>query len=134
LINATDPDLVAYGKHGGKLHFHGWADPALSPLVSIDHHQKTKAAGTNVGDFYRLFIVAGVFHWRGGVGTDHFDTITSLSDWVETGKAPEGILARHMVAGKVIGTRPLRVYRQVARYSGTGSTGDAANFICGGEM
>ncbi len=136
LINATDPDLVAYRKHGGKLlHFHGWADPALTPLMSIDYYQKAKAAsGANAGDFYRLFMVPGMFHCRGGVGTDHFDTITNLIDWVETGKAPDRIEARRIVAGKVTRSRPLCPYPQVANYNGTGNTDDAANFTCGAEM
>lgn len=136
LVNATDPDLVAFRNRGGKLlQFHGWADPALSPLMSIDYYQKAKAAsGADIGDFYRLFMVPGMFHCRGGLGTDHFDTISNLVDWVETGKPPESIAARRVVAGKVTRTRPLCPYPQAARYKGAGSTDDAANFTCGAEM
>jgi feruloyl esterase len=135
LLNATNPDLTAFRKHGGKLlQFHGWADPALSPLMSIDYYEKASAAsGPNPQDFYRLFMVPGMFHCRGGVGTDHFDTITNLIDWVEGKKAPERILASHMVDNKVTRTRPLCLYPQVANYKGSGSTDDAANFTCGAE-
>jgi hypothetical protein len=135
LINASDPDLTAFRKRGGKLlHFHGWADPALSPLMSIDYYQKAMAAsGPHARDFYRLFMVPGMFHCRGGVGTDRFDTITSLIDWVESGKAPDRIVASRAAGRAITRTRPLCPYPQVANYNGAGSIDDAANFTCGAE-
>jgi feruloyl esterase len=50
-------------------------------------------------------------------------------DWVERGKAPEQILASKPVAGGMQ-TRPLCPYPAVARWTGAGSTDDAANFVC----
>jgi feruloyl esterase len=50
--------------------------------------------------------------------------------WREEGKAPQQILASHATAGKVDRTRPLCPYPQVAKYKGSGSTDDAANFAC----
>src|SRR5688572_32734942 len=50
-----------------------------------------KAVGTNgltTPDFFRLFMVPGMFHCRGGVGTDRFDAMTALINWVENGVAP----------------------------------------------
>jgi len=35
-----------------------------------------------------------------------------------------------MSDGKLVRTRPLCPYPQVARYSGSGSSDDAANFVC----
>ncbi|MDE3171205.1 MAG: tannase/feruloyl esterase family alpha/beta hydrolase, partial [Acidobacteriota bacterium] len=35
------------------------------------------------------------------------------------------------VEGKVVETRPLCPYPQVAIYKGSGDTNDAANFVCG---
>jgi feruloyl esterase len=78
-------------------------------------------------------MVRGMFPCRGGVGTDHFDTITNLIDWVETGKAPDRILASRMVDGKVMRTRMLCPCPLVANDNGNGSTDDAANFACGPE-
>jgi hypothetical protein len=43
------------------------------------------------------------------------------------------IIASHATAGKVDRTRPLCPYPQVAKYKGTGSIDDAANFVCGVE-
>jgi feruloyl esterase len=69
-------------------------------------------------------------HCRGGDGPNNFDTVTALETWVEHGKAPEQIIASHSAAGKVDRTRPLCAYPMVARYKGTGSIDDAANFAC----
>ncbi len=54
-------------------------------------------------------------------------------DWVENGVAPEQILAQS-TSGGVTRTRPLCLYPQTAIYKGAGSTDDAANFRCGGNL
>jgi feruloyl esterase len=69
-------------------------------------------------------------HCRGGDGTDRFDVISVLEQWVEKGKAPESIIASRYVGDKVERTHPLCPYPQVAVYKGTGSTDDATNFAC----
>ncbi len=69
--------------------YFGWADTALPPVMAIDYY--LKAVGTNgltTPDFFRLFMVPGMFHCRGGVGTDRFDAMTALINWVENGVAP----------------------------------------------
>jgi feruloyl esterase len=42
-------------------------------------------------------------------------------------------VASHLTDGTVDRTRPLCAYGQVAKWKGTGSTGDAANFECVAE-
>jgi len=86
--------------------------------------------GSSTGDFFRLFMVPGMFHCRVGVGTDVFDAATPLLKWVESGSTPNQIAASRVVENKVVRTRPLCSYPQVARYKGTGSIDDAANFTC----
>ncbi len=81
-------------------------------------------------DFYRLFMAPGVAHCRGGPGPDRFDAVGALERWVEQGEAPDRLIASKVVDGEVLRTRPLCVYPQVARYDGTGSIDDAANFAC----
>jgi Tannase and feruloyl esterase len=49
---------------------------------------------------------------------------------VETGKAPERVIARKVVSGATTRTRPLCPYPQKAEYAGTGSTDDERNFVC----
>jgi feruloyl esterase len=83
-----------------------------------------------VSDSFRLFMVPGMAHCRGGDGTDRFDVISAMEQWVEKGKAPDSILASRYAGDKVDRTRPLCPYPQVAVYRGTGSTDDAANFAC----
>jgi feruloyl esterase len=56
--------------------------------------------------------------------------VAALEQWVEQGKAPDSIVASHAANGHVDRTRPLCPYPQVAEYKGSGSTDDAANFVC----
>ncbi|MBV8192519.1 MAG: tannase/feruloyl esterase family alpha/beta hydrolase, partial [Alphaproteobacteria bacterium] len=132
LLNATDPDLGPFRARGGKLlMYFGWADTALPPLMGIDYYLKAVAAnGPATPEFFRLFMVPGMFHCRGGVGTDRLDAMTAMVNWVENGVAPASITAAQMDQGKLARTRPLCPYPQVARYSGSGSPDDAANFAC----
>jgi feruloyl esterase len=53
----------------------------------------------------------------------------TIDSWVETGKAPEQIIASNPPRAPER-TRPLCAYPQVAKYSGSGSTDDAKNFRC----
>jgi feruloyl esterase len=69
-------------------------------------------------------------HCQGGDGTDRFDTITALEQWVEKGKAPDSIPAARYAGDQVVRTRPLCPYPQVAVYKGSGSTDQAENFSC----
>ena len=75
-------------------------------------------------------MVPGMAHCGGGAGTSTFDMLSALEQWVEKGKAPDSILASRVKDGKTDRTRPLCPYPQVARYKGTGSTDEAANFTC----
>jgi feruloyl esterase len=50
--------------------------------------------------------------------------------WVEQGNAPTRIVATQTGAnGAVVRTRPVFAYPEQARYTGTGSIDDAANFV-----
>lgn len=132
LLNATDPNLAPFRNRGGKLlMYFGWADTALPPLMGIDYYMKAVAAnGLGTPDFFRLFMVPGMFHCRGGAGADRLDAMTALINWVENGVAPAVITASQMDKGKLVRTRPLCPYPMVARHSGSGSPDDAANFAC----
>jgi feruloyl esterase len=86
--------------------------------------------GPSTTDFYRLFMVPGMYHCGGGTGVSAFDALTPLVEWVEKGVVPQAILGSRLVDGRVVRTRPLCPYPQVARYQGTGSVDEAANFRC----
>ena len=61
------------------------------------------------------------------------DSLGPLERWIEQGVAPERIVASHLSNGIIDRTRPLCAYPSVARWKGTGSTDDAANFACAAE-
>ncbi len=157
LINAMNPDLSAFKQSGGKLlQYHGWADPVVAPDDSIDYYERVvsqQQRQTLRGDalaetqkFYRLFMVPGMGHCRGGEGADSFDAQAALEKWVEQGEAPERIVATKYVASpsrrngntpepapsapREAFTRPICVYPKVPKYNGTGDSNNAANFTC----
>jgi feruloyl esterase len=132
--DATNADLKPYFSHGGKLlQYHGWSDQALASQYSVDYYERVakKAGGVRqVQGAYRLFMVPGMGHCTGGEGTSTFDMLGALEQWVEHGNAPDRISASRVTSGTVVRTRPLCPYPQVAAYKGSGSTDDAANFVC----
>jgi len=136
ILDATDPDLSRFRERGGKvLSYFGWADPALNPLMGVDYYERVvERLGSTTGDFYRLFMVPGMFHCRGGRGADRFDAMTPLIDWVERDIAPDRIEAARVDDDVVTMTRPLCPYPMVARYDGLGDPNDASSFACGPSL
>lgn len=132
LADAKDPDLSVFRRRGGKLIIsHGWADPILQPEVSVNYYQQAMSEnGPDTTDFLRLFMIPGMSHCGGGIGPDRHDAMTAIINWVEKDKAPESMTASRVVNNQVVRTRPLCPYPKVARYSGSGSIDDAANFRC----
>ena len=51
-------------------------------------------------------------------------------NWVENGVAPNTILATKSLPDGSTESRPLCPYPAEAKYIGSGSTNDAANFVC----
>ena len=149
-INATDADLKRFQARGGKLSvYHGWSDAAIPPLNAIDYYKSVVAKmGAKESDrFLRLYMVPGMQHCGGGPGPNSFgalsvssgdaqhDMARALERWVEEGTAPDQIVATKYKTGAnpasgVARTRPLCPYPQAAHWKGTGSTDDAANFVC----
>ena len=130
-MNNDNPDLSGFKAKGGKLiHYHGWADPQPSPENSVSYFELAQKKVGNTSNFYRLFMVPGMGHCQGGPGTDQFDKMAAIRAWVEQGKAPDMIVAEHRTDGKADKTRPLCPHPQVAKYKGSGSTDEAANFAC----
>lgn len=132
LVDAVDPDLSDFAARGAKLlMYFGWSDPLLMPQMGVDYYEAAlEANGPSTADFFRLFMMPGVFHCGGGYGPDRFDGMTSLIEWVENGTPPDAIQASQVEDGKVIRSRPLCPYPQVARYNGLGDVNNASNFTC----
>jgi hypothetical protein len=134
VIGSDDPDLRQFQRSGGKvLMWHGLADQLIFPEGTIDYYERVidKAGGLKEAQsFARLFLAPGVGHCGGGNGPNNFDAFKALVNWVESGQAPEQIVASRMQNNQVVRTRPLCAYPKVTTYVGAGSTDDARNFIC----
>ena len=133
VLGTSSTDLKAFFDRGGKLLlYHGWSDAQVTPLNTIEYFNKvvSRFGRGIVGRSIQLYMVPGMDHCAGGNGTDRFDKVQALEQWVATGKAPTAIEAEHATAGIVDRTRPLCPYGQVAVYSGRGSTNYGQNFAC----
>ena len=99
--------------------------------MGVNYYERAvEVIGPKTTDFFRLFMVPGMAHCAGGVGPDQNDAVTAVIDWVETGAAPDSLVASKIAGGRVVRSRPLCPYPQVARYRGEGSVDDAADFCC----
>ena len=132
-VTDTFGDLKEYEKSGGKLlTLVGANDQLIMPRGVINYYREQATHGhkTDFGKqqkFYRLFRAPGAGHCAVP------NAFAALVNSVENGVAPEQIIAASTVGG-VPRTRPLCPYPQTAIYNGTGSTDDAANFHCGGNL
>lgn len=132
LNSGNDPDLRPFFSRKGKLiMYQGWADQIVPPQHSIDYYESViEKVGPQARDSIHLFMAPGMEHCRGGAGPNEFDYVTAMEQWVEQGRAPAQMIASHRANGKVDRTRPLCAYPTQARYKGTGSLDEAANFTC----
>ena len=108
ILNATDPNLAAFQKRGGKLIvYHGWADAAIPATNAIHYYDRVnkKMSAKATAEFLRLYMVPGMGHCGGGAGpnafgqagtpdADRFHNVdAALEAWVEQGSAPAEIIA-----------------------------------------
>ena len=105
LLDASNPDLSAFRKAGGKLlMWHGLSDPNITPMNAIGYWQAVRDTlhpepldgqdgpsntDPRLDDLIRLFLIPGMYHCDRGEGLGSLDVTTPLMDWVEDGKAPE---------------------------------------------
>jgi hypothetical protein len=148
-LNATDPDLKKFESRGGRLIlYHGWSDAAIPPQNTVDYYRSVvkKMGAKDAATFVRLFMVPGMGHCGGGAGPNVFgqanvpradaerDIEAALERWVEQGAAPEQVIASKVKPGTnppvAVRTRPLCAFPKTAHWKGSGSTDDAANFVC----
>jgi hypothetical protein len=93
LNDATDPNLNAFAKAGGKIIiWHGFADSAINPFGTINYYQAVvqDAGGFAASQrFSRLYMVPGGYHCLGGGAPQvTADLLDPLISWVENGAAP----------------------------------------------
>jgi feruloyl esterase len=153
ITNATDPNLAEFRRLGHKLiYYHGMADPLIPAQNGVNYYEAVVASQKGLDrtqEFFRAFLVPGLYHCSGGPGpiafgtsgqapesqrdADH-DLMRALQRWVENGTAPRQVIATKYVdnepAKGVALQRPLCPYPQYAQYKGSGDMNDAANFSC----
>ena len=131
LVNATDTNLKAFQRRGGKLIFyHGWADNAFPAEATIQYYEQLQRAMggmRNVESFARLFLVPGMLHCAGGPGCHQVDYLSAIEAWVEQGSAPDQLIGK---GTNPVRTRPLCAYPKVARYNSAGNKDEATSFRC----
>jgi feruloyl esterase len=98
IYDATDPDLSAFQRAGGKLIiYQGWADQEISPFGTVDYY---KAVARHAGgfaasqDFSRLYMIPNQNHClsHGSPQVNPPEAmsmlLSSLQKWAEQGTAP----------------------------------------------
>jgi len=129
-LNATNPDLDPFKARKGKLIiWHGWADPALSALATADYYRGVLTHDHNAIEYCSLFLVPGCLHFGGGPGPSEVDWLGVIADWIEHEKAPDRLIASKRQDGKIVMTRPLYPYPQIAGYKGSGDPNSVDSFV-----
>jgi hypothetical protein len=153
VVGTDSTDLDGLIRHKAKnITYHGTADLLIFSRGTTNYFERLQKryGAQNVDKFARLFMAPGVSHCGGGAGANAFgnnafgglpvpsdaqhDIFQALIAWVESGTAPDRIVATKYVndnpANGVAFTRPLCVFPKLAAYKGTGNPADADNWTC----
>jgi feruloyl esterase len=150
-MTGVSVNLRPFRDHGGKLIISSSVNDGIFSGASIARWYRimNRHMGGNAANFARLFMVPNMAHCGGGPATNDFavNELNAITAWVENGVPPERIIATNhnttspFPSGGLFdprvaqnfptgGTRPLCPYPAVPRYTGSGMTNDAANFVC----
>lgn len=130
ILDVNTADLNEFREAGSKiLMYQGWNDYLLRPQRALKYREEVIAANggeRSTRNFFRLYMVPGMTHCRGGPGAWDIDYLGPLVDWVEKGDAPEYLLGSQPEAGF---TRPHCEYPKLIAYRGGDNT-KAVNYTC----
>jgi hypothetical protein len=142
ILDATNPDLSAFQKRGGKLIVvMGANDTTASTGAQLDYFQSVlnKMGRANVNAFARFFVLPQTNHGLMGKSNpvdgeekeipeqpipNTYDRFGLLTDWVENGKAPGSVT---VTAGER--SLPMCSYPDYPRYT-SGPAGVASSYVC----
>lgn len=136
LIDATNPDLSAFSRSGGKLIIlHSTGDYCVAPERTAQYVSavRSRLGESKTREFVRFFAAPGLGHGMSGPGADRFPVFTALQEWVERGRAPTGLVATKNDQSAPDGvkfTRPLCEYGSYPKYKGSGDPTKASSFVC----
>ncbi|MET9384445.1 tannase/feruloyl esterase family alpha/beta hydrolase [Streptomyces sp. NPDC002928] len=133
MYDATDPDLTAFKKAGGKLIlWHGLGDqhiPAVGTMAYYKAVEKVMGGEAATESFARLFLLPGVAHCGSGQGPDTFDALTAITDWVTEGDAPDSLTTKKVdSSGNTTASRPVYPFPYYAKNTTGGSADDASSY------
>jgi feruloyl esterase len=128
-------DAGAFHKRGGKLLiFHGTADPIFSALESIDYYQRlarNNGGAKATSAWARLFLVPGMNHCAGGPPPTASTASARSRGGSNRGRRPNESRRRRCPQSVLSGPDASAVcVPAAARYKGSGSLEDGANFAC----
>lgn len=142
-LDATNPDLSAFAKRGGKMIVTiGTNDTLASPGAQLDYYQSVidRMGRNTVDGFARFFVIPQAGHGLTGTayGTDgdgravptaqianRYERFAFLVDWVERNSAP----SKTLTVENGDRTMPLCSYPAYPRYTGGAATA-AASYTC----
>ena len=146
------PNLAPFARSGGKMIIYDAVNDGIFSAVDLVHWYNSLLPvfpGIEPQRYARMYLIPNLEHCGGGPATTVFtgNMLAALTAWVEQGTAPNAIVATNTSHASPFpsgppfdpqvavnfptgGTRPLCPYPQQTRYSGTGATNDAANFVC----
>jgi feruloyl esterase len=134
IMDVTNVDLTPFRLRGGKIILvHGTEDDFIAPGNSDAYYQRHLAEQGKVAmdSFVRFYKVPGLSH---GFGTFNakFDDLTALDHWLESGNAPQELLAVDENPDGRGRTRPMCVYPEWPKFTGNAaaSKDEARNFTC----
>ncbi len=145
-FGADGQRLAAFERSGGKLLlYHGWSDESLTPATSIDvyaAHERAFGGRDRLDPFFRLFMIPGMYHCRGGPGADAVDFLDAIARWVEQREPPSRLVAFKpaqtvplpaeyrlpIPAPSVLLSRPLFPWPSSAVHVGDGNVRDASSW------
>ena len=133
-VNASIPDISAYVKRGGKLILSGGWNNALVPAGAVLDYYRNVEETIGIEDMRTgCAPLHGAGHdrvqwrpWHRHLRHAHRHATLGRARRVAERRA----IASRVEHGKVVRTRPLCPYPQVATYRGSGSTDEAKNFVC----
>jgi feruloyl esterase len=124
-----DPDLSEFHANGGKIiAYHGRSDQTITSILASEYFTNIQAAlDLSVDEmlsFYRLFLIPGHTHCRGGVGAWNVgqafpldeqtldvahNALLALVEWVEEGRKPDELVGTKYTDDDV--TKPVLTQR-----------------------
>ena len=131
-MDASDPNLDAFEKHGGKLILlHGTVDMAIPPENTVAYYDQLqhRYSKRSLRGFVRFYMVPGFGHGDGAFQMS-WDAVSMLDAWVDKGQAPDKPVAIDTAKATAGRSRPLCEYPSWPRYAGQGDPNQAASFAC----